>query len=234
MVMEASNTTRPLGVASSERFRAYAKGLIPRALAIRRLRRSQTPTVLLTFDDGPHPDVTPAVLDRLAAYDARAVFFLVGRRVRRAGAIVDRIHKAGHSIGNHTHLHRSAYVEDVSFSRLVPYYRDCRWCQRSIEDAAGVRPTLFRPPGGRLTPASMLVPKILGLRCVTWSLHVDDWAFRTVDEAHAGAAELLGRVTPGDIVLLHDNNPRQLDLLDLLLPGLKSHGYDLARGVDLL
>jgi peptidoglycan-N-acetylglucosamine deacetylase len=215
--------------------RALVKELVPRALVIRRLRPSTTPTVLLTFDDGPHPEVTPVVLDCLAAHRARAIFFLVGRRVRRAGSVVDRIVRAGHAIGNHTHLHRTGYVSATyPQPRFGAYLQDCRRCQRVIAEAAGVRPTLFRPPGGRMTITSVVGSRMLGLQCVTWSLHVDDWRFRRADEARDGATELLRRVSPGDILLLHDNNPRVVDVLDVLLPGLRSRGYDLSRGVDLL
>jgi peptidoglycan-N-acetylglucosamine deacetylase len=233
MVMEAFNQIVPVVAASP--WGPRIKRLVPRALAIRRLHASDRPTVLLTFDDGPDPEITPAVLDRLAAYDAKAVFFLVGRRVRRASDLVRRIRAGGHAIGNHSHLHRAAYVlPDLPQPRFLAYYRDCARCQRCIEDAAGVRPTLFRPPGGRLTPATLLVPRMLGLRSVIWSVQVQDWAFRQLEEAREGAAELLERIVPGDIVLLHDINPHVITLLDVLLPALRSRGYDLAGGVDLL
>jgi peptidoglycan/xylan/chitin deacetylase (PgdA/CDA1 family) len=223
-----SNTAR-------HRLRACAKELVPRALAIRRLRASSTPTVLLTFDDGPDREVTPAVLDRLAAYNARAVFFLVGRRVRRAPEIVDRIRASGHRIGNHTYLHRRRYVQpNPEKPRFASYYQDCVWCQQSIEHAVKERPTLFRPPGGYLTPTTIVVPKLLGMQSMIWSLDVEDWTFQRVEEARRGGQELLRRIAPRDIVLMHDVNPHVVDLLDTLLPGLHERGYDLSAGLDLL
>ena len=92
------------------RLRSGMKASVPRVILIQRLPKAETQSVLLTFDDGPHPDVTPGVLDRLAAYDARAVFFVVGRRLKRSGDLLERTRQAGHLIGNHSYLHRDRYV----------------------------------------------------------------------------------------------------------------------------
>ena len=216
-------------------FRSRIKRLIPRSLAIQRLRWSPRPSVLLTFDDGPHPEVTPAVLDRLERYDARAVFFVIGWRARRAPRLLDRIRSEGHVIGNHSHLHRAGYVlptaRQVSFWK---YYRDCARCQTVVARSTGAAPMLFRPPGGRMTPATMMTPRLLGMRSVLWTREVSDWSFRRAEDARAGAVELLRVIAPQDIVLLHDDNRCVLELLDRVLPDLRSRGFDLASGVDLL
>ena len=214
--------------------KAAVKGLIPRWVVIRRLRQSTSRSILLTFDDGPHSEVTPAVLERLSAYDARAVFFVIGRRAKKLVPLLKRITASGHVIGNHSHLHRDRYVlPDLPQASFVSYYRDCARCQRVVA-ASGADARLFRPPGGRLTLTTMTVPKLLGLRCVTWSQEVKDWAFRHPDEARAGANQLLERVRPGDIVLLHDDNSNVIPMLDVMLPALRSRGYDLHNGVDRL
>jgi len=85
-----------------------------------------------------------------------------------------------------------------------------------------------------MTATTLLVPKLLGLRCILWSLEVKDWTFECRDEARDGALKILRRIAPGDIVLLHDLNLHLLDLLDVLLPELRRRGYDLASGIDLL
>jgi peptidoglycan/xylan/chitin deacetylase (PgdA/CDA1 family) len=212
--------------------KSAVKALVPRAVVACRLGRTAAPAVLLTFDDGPHPAVTPAVLDRLDAHGAKAVFFVIGRRVKRAPHLLADIQARSHVLGNHTHLHRDCDVlANAPRPRLGFYYRDARRCQEVVARQTGRRPRLFRPPGGRLTPVTLLAPRLLGLRCVTWSAEVKDWAFRSAAEARAGAQQLLAAVAPGDIVLLHDNNPSVLDLLDVLLPGLTARGFDLAAGV---
>lgn len=213
--------------------RSVIKRAVPHWLVARRLSVQSLQSVLLTFDDGPHPDVTPAVLDRLDAFGAKAVFFLVGRRIKRAATLPEEIQRRGHILGNHTHLHRAAdVISSGRRPRFCVYRRDCKRCQDAIERHAGRRPRVFRPPGGRLTPVTMLVPKLLGLRLITWSIDVGDWKFRSASEAEAGGREALRLITPGDIVLLHDDNIHVLALLDVLLPGLLDRGYDLACGIN--
>jgi peptidoglycan/xylan/chitin deacetylase (PgdA/CDA1 family) len=179
--------------------------------------------------------VTPAVLERLERFRARAVFFVIGHRARRAVPLLARIRAGGHLIGNHSHLHRDQYilVGAPQVSRLA-YYRDCARCQAMIRETVGRSPIFFRPPGGRVTPTTLLVPKLLGMRSVLWSREIRDWSIRSGAEAQAGAAALLRDIAPRDIVLLHDDNPFVLDLLDALLPTLQSQGFDLAGGLDLL
>jgi peptidoglycan/xylan/chitin deacetylase (PgdA/CDA1 family) len=208
------------------------KALLPRALVVRRLRRRARGCVLLTFDDGPHPEVTPAVLELLEAYGARAVFFVIGRRLKAAPGLASEILRRGHLLGNHSYLHRRSYVRaGPPQVGLGAYYRDLRRCQERIERLAGRRPRLFRPPGGRLTLKTLLAPRLLGLQCVTWSQDVRDWSFRDAAEAAEGAATLLRRVAPRDILLLHDAGRLVLPLLEILLPGLRARGYDLASGI---
>lgn len=209
------------------------KRVLPRWVITRRLARHRVPIVLLTFDDGPHPDVTPRVLDRLDMHGAKAIFFVVGRRIRHAPNLLSEIVCRGHLIGNHTHLHRTADVRaSKSRSGLLTYYRDVRRCQKRIERQLGWRPTLFRPPGGTLSPVTVTVSMLLGLRLINWSVDVGDWRFRSASEARHGAEQLLDQVTAGDIVLLHDDNTCVLDLLDIALPGLRDRGYDLSLAVD--
>jgi peptidoglycan/xylan/chitin deacetylase (PgdA/CDA1 family) len=223
--------------AASERrgLRSVLKQTIPDAVVARTLRKGPDSSVLLTFDDGPSPDVTPAVLERLDRYGARALFFVIGRRVKRVPHLLAQIRARGHALGNHSHLHRRHYVLQSERSpRFCEYYRDVRRCQEVIERETGELPRLFRPPGGRLTPVTVIVPRLLGLRCISWSREVQDWRFRSTAEARDGAVRLAAAIQPRDIVLLHDDNPCVLDLLDELLPALAARGLDLTKAVDYL
>ena len=186
-------------------------------------------TIVLTFDDGPHPKVTPRVLQRLEAHGARAVFFVVGRVFADAPGVLEQIAAAGHVLGNHSWQH------DLNRNgRLVPYLRDLRRCQREIDRVTGRPPSLFRPPLGRISLASFVAPRLAGLKPVYWSTELQDWQLTTDDEARSQAMRWAEAITPGDIVLLHDDNPCVLSILDVLLPRLVERGFDLRRGPDLL
>jgi peptidoglycan/xylan/chitin deacetylase (PgdA/CDA1 family) len=185
--------------------------------------------ILLTFDDGPHPEVTPQVLDRLARYNAKAVFFIVGSRIHRSPEVLPRIIAAGHMLGNHTYEHR--LERDPWF---VPYVRDVVRCQRAIEQTAGQRPSLFRAPMGRKSLGALLTPRVLGLRHLVWSLDENDWRLRNEADARECGRKLAERSVPGDVILLHDDNPCVLYVLDVLLPALSANGFDLSHAVSRL
>jgi peptidoglycan/xylan/chitin deacetylase (PgdA/CDA1 family) len=174
--------------------------------------------LLLTFDDGPDPDVTPRVLELLAEYHARAVFFIVGNRIDRAPHLLARILDEGHVIGNHSFRHPLDHVPS-----LIDYYRDIQECQRALETHTGQTPIWFRPPLGSLTLGSLLAPRLVGLRTVLWSVDVGDWKLRRRDEAVQAGHDLANIACPGDIVLLHDDNPCVLTLLDAALPRMRQH-----------
>lgn len=210
------------------------KTLLPRHLVIRRLR-STAPGVLLTFDDGPQRDVTPRVLERLDKYHAKAVFFVIGRLIQDTPQVLERIQAGGHVVGNHSYSHEDRYVRASERPvKFAEYYKDIKRCQNVIRSNTGKTALFFRPPGGRLTPVTVLVPKLLGLRCITWSQENEDWRFRSAREAWLGAAALANGTKPRDILLLHDNNPYVLDLLDYLLPELAYRQLDLMSGINYL
>jgi peptidoglycan/xylan/chitin deacetylase (PgdA/CDA1 family) len=177
-------------------------------------REGGSPFVALTFDDGPHPVHTPAVLDRLGRYGAPATFFLVGERVAAAPHLPDAIAGAGHALGNHTLSHPR--FRGLAFAD--PLHEISR-CKELVPGAVS-----FRPPFGRLTPGVWLAARRLGLPVVTWSVDSGDWQCRTAAEASACARQVLELVRPGDIVLLHDDRPWIELILDVLLPGLAARG----------
>jgi peptidoglycan/xylan/chitin deacetylase (PgdA/CDA1 family) len=154
--------------------------------------------VALTFDDGPNPEATPPILDALAARNAKATFFILGRHAERWPEIVRRIAAEGHAIGNHGYHHRKLHFKSPAYVR-----QDLELGTRAIEAASGVRPRLFRAPHGFRSPWVTPIARSLGQRTVGWSLGVWDTdlpgvetiANRTVDGAR-----------PGAILLLHDGD----------------------------
>lgn len=155
----------------------------------------------LTFDDGPHPVGTPAVLEALARRNVRATFFVIGQQAERHPDLLRRIDEAGHLVGNHSHRHGHADA-----------LRGARWwreellrCNRAVEAAIGRTPTLFRPPMGVKSPRMGVAVGQLGLTTVTWTR-------RARDGRRADPKRILARLhgaEPGEILLLHDGvDPR--------------------------
>jgi peptidoglycan/xylan/chitin deacetylase (PgdA/CDA1 family) len=205
-----------------------AKHSLFRAIGVTsELDRSAGESVLLTFDDGPHPETTPRVLDCLADYGARAVFFVVGNRVPLAPWVLGEIVARGHLIGNHTFAHSAN-------QKARQYTDEIQRCQDVVQQLTGTSPVLFRPPQGKVSVAGVLAARRLGLKTVHWSASNSDWALRDHGSAVTCGEQLRQVVGPRDIVLLHDEQPWVLTVLDILLPHLASQGIDLRRGVDSL
>jgi peptidoglycan/xylan/chitin deacetylase (PgdA/CDA1 family) len=151
----------------------------------------------LTFDDGPHAQGTPAVLELLAEAGAPATFFLVGEQVQRNPALAREVVAAGHAVGLHCQRHRNLL-------RLAPWQVrvDIDRAQAAIEDATGVSPTLYRPPYGVLNAAALAIARARAWRTVLWSQWGRDW------EQGATADSIASLVTTGagegSVLLLHD------------------------------
>jgi peptidoglycan/xylan/chitin deacetylase (PgdA/CDA1 family) len=151
----------------------------------------------LTFDDGPHAQGTPAVLDILANRGVRATFFLVGEQVLRNPSIPAEILAAGHTIGLHCHRHRNLL-------RLAPWQvrEDLARAQAAIEDAAGITPMLYRPPYGVLNATALRLARHAGRRTFLWTHWGRDWRKRATPESIT--AEVTEDLEQGSILLLHD------------------------------
>jgi len=162
-------------------------------------RAARPPRVALTFDDGPWPGTTRAVLGVLRRMHVRATFFVVGSRVERAPGLVRAIARDGHAIGNHSWSHPMR----PAFRRLSPA-RLRGELERTNEALAhlGVEPALFRPPGGSVDGRVVATALQLGMRTVLWDVDPEDWAGGRSPAALAAA--VLREVRPGSIVLLHD------------------------------
>jgi peptidoglycan-N-acetylglucosamine deacetylase len=173
---------------------------VPRLALRLGIERTVAPgAVALTFDDGPHPEATPAVLELLARHGATATFFLVGEQVERRPELARAIHEAGHEIALHGYRHQlllrrrsDALTADLSRAHAV------------IADATACEPVLYRPPYGVFSSGALELVRALGWRPILWSAWGRDW------ERRATGASVARRVTrrlrPGDVVLLHDSD----------------------------
>jgi len=162
--------------------------------------------VALTFDDGPHPDITPRLLDALAQEKMKATFFVIGREAERYPAIVRRMAAEGHAIGHHSWSHSepsatssSALLAEVTRSRAL------------LLDLAGIRSDRFRPPKGQLTFAKLTTLLRAGQRVVLWSNDPKDYALTaSAPLTHWAASTAL---PGGTIALLHDTHRWCLDAI---------------------
>jgi peptidoglycan/xylan/chitin deacetylase (PgdA/CDA1 family) len=161
------------------------------------LREEGAAGVFLTFDDGPHPQGTPAVLEILREADQRATFFLAGEQVERRPALAAEIVAAGHRVELHCHRHRNQL-------RLTPraILDDAERGRATIEDATGQAIVAYRPPYGIFSGAGLAAIRSRGWRPVLWSKWGRDWTRRATAASIAGTAT--DGIRPGDIVLLHD------------------------------
>ena len=168
-----------------------------RALALPRVMPAGASGVALTFDDGPHPEGTPAVLELLARAGARATFFVVGEQVRREPELVAEIAAAGHQVALHGYRHRLQLRLSTTQVR-----DDIARGVATIEDATGAGPVWHRPPYGIYSPAGLLAAQSAGLRPLLWSRWGKDW--RRFTTPPRIASRVLSGLLPGDVILLHD------------------------------
>jgi peptidoglycan/xylan/chitin deacetylase (PgdA/CDA1 family) len=157
----------------------------------------EAPGVALTFDDGPHPQGTPAVLDVLARAHARAWFFVIGEQVARRPQLLAEIAAAGHVVGLHGNRHR-LQLRLGATELADDYARGIA----AIEDALGATPTWHRPPFGIYSAGGLAAARAAGLSPLLWSRWGKDWRKFT---SPARIAERATRsVSAGDVILLHD------------------------------
>ncbi|HLL54749.1 MAG TPA: polysaccharide deacetylase family protein [Myxococcaceae bacterium] len=157
------------------------------------------PHVVLTVDDGPHPERTPRLLDVLAARNATAVFFLLGENAKRHPGLVRRIAQAGHEIGNHSWSH--PWMLTLGRRRIA---RELDRCQDILAELTGTVPRLARPPYGQRDYRYNQLARERGLTPVLWSRNLRDY-WGSGPEV---LVRRLRRAKAGDIVLLHDGDPK--------------------------
>ena len=190
---------------SSEQHRGAPSRVAPVMPIFRGTDRS---AVHLTFDDGPHPEITPQVLDLLARRGHRATFFVLGERVQRHPELVDRIAQEGHAVGIHGYGHRSLLLAGPCRIREEL----ARALSALAAAAPGLPVRLFRPPYGLLNPVGLLVARSLGLRTVLWTIDARDYRAGTPESVLRRTRRLAGR----DILLLHDAPPGGLVTVQVL------------------
>jgi peptidoglycan/xylan/chitin deacetylase (PgdA/CDA1 family) len=155
--------------------------------------------VALTFDDGPHAEGTPAVLDELQRRGASATFFLVGEQVAQRPALAREIVDAGHEVAVHGYRHSLLLRR-----RVHELADDLDRAVAAIADATGIAPALYRPPYGVFSSGALAHVRARGWRPLLWSTWGRDWERRAT--ARSIARRATAGLRAGDVVLLHDSD----------------------------
>lgn len=182
------------------------------------------PMVALTYDDGPSVS-TPAILDILEKYDARATFFVVGDRIdgnSRYQSYVKRAVDLGCQIGNHTYEHKT--LTSLSAAQIQSQISKC---DAAVNKAAGVIPSIMRPPGGA---RNSTVDQAVGKPLILWSIDTLDWKTR---DSSSTISAVLDDIRDGDIVLMHDLYSATAEASKTIIPSLIKKGYQLVTVEEL-
>lgn len=186
--------------------------------------------IALTFDDGPDPAATPALLRALEENAVKATFFCVGENVRAEPELAKRIVSEGHLIANHSHRH--AWWTNFLTGRAL--LNEITLAQEAMEETTGVRPAYYRPPVGLTNPSLSAVLKKADLACVGWDV-------RGLDRHPRCWETIVRRVTrktaDGSIVVLHDGGADATQLVAIvsgIIARLRGEGYNLVRLDELL
>ena len=193
------------------------------------LRQEGADGVALTFDDGPHPQGTPIVLEILRERGAVATFFLAGEQVARRPALAAEIVAAGHRVELHCHRHRN-----LLRLTTAEFLDDAERARATIEEASGQAIADYRPPYGIFSGPTLRAVRRRGWRPVLWSRWGRDWTRRATAESIARRSS--AGIAAGDIVLLHDADyysargswVRTAAALPLILDELESRGLKTA------
>lgn len=200
--------------------RAALVAALPRSMLMAAGPRASG-AVALTFDDGPHPVHTPAVLDRLAAHGARATFFVVGERADAHPELVRRIVREGHALGHHSWTH--GRPEETAAAALVA---EARRTAALLARLTGRPPRLFRPPFGAVGAAKLVALWRAGQAVALWSQDPKDFARPDVEALRRWALD--APLAAGDILLMHDVHPAAAPAVDAVVERARALGLRFA------
>lgn len=185
--------------------------------------------IALTFDDGPHPSLTPKILQILAKYNIPATFFMVGQNVINYPSAAKQVILAGHEVGNHTFTH--PHIANLSEKAI---FDEIGRCEDALEELCEYRPHLLRTPQGALTPSLERCLADDDYILVLWSLDTRDWDNKSTA---CIVRTVLENIKAGDIILMHDYigyNSKTPEALEQIIPKLLAEGYEFVTVSELL
>jgi peptidoglycan/xylan/chitin deacetylase (PgdA/CDA1 family) len=172
--------------------------------------------IALTFDDGPHPDITPQVLAILKKYAIHAVFFCIGENIEINRTLAEKIVAEGHRIGNHTYSHSKGFP----LFPLAKMKADMARCRELIDEIAPC--PLFRPPFGVTNPVLRSALKNSDYQVIGWSIRSLDTTIRNREKV---IERVTKRIKPGSIILFHDTQAHTPVILERVIHFALENGY---------
>jgi peptidoglycan/xylan/chitin deacetylase (PgdA/CDA1 family) len=199
--------------------------MLPRWLMVYKLKGPSS-DVLLTFDDGPDPAITPLVLDILKAKQKKAIFFVVGEKAEEYPEIVKRMDIEGHVVGNHTYSH--PHNRKIS---MLDYRADIAKAQVTLKTILGYRPNVFRPPCGEFNLKTVLSAKSLGLEIMLMSNGGGEWNENANAPPETIEHQILHKIEKEQIIVMHDNNKKIPMMLTSLIEKIEALGLKVANPI---
>lgn len=189
--------------------------------------RTDKKLLSLTFDDGPHPDITPMVLDLLRSHNIKAGFFLIGKNIEENRGLVKRMVAEGHVVGNHSYAHTNNY----GFLGTKKVVSDLEKNEALIESIIGQKVRLFRPPFGVTNPNIGKAARLLDYSVVGWSIRSLDTIGKDPQKT---IKRVIGRLKPGRVILLHDDREHIIPILKEVIEKSMAEGYEFVSPDELL
>lgn len=184
-------------------------------------------SIAMTFDDGPHPKLTPQLLDILKERGIKATFYVIGKNVAAYPEIVRRMVDEGHEVANHSWSHPK--LTGLSAQGLKS---EIEKTSKAIEDATGQRPLTMRPPYGATNKAlEKKMDEEFGMKVIMWSVDPQDWRYRNAKRV---ASHITENTKAGDIVLAHDIHATTVAAMPEALDSLKAAGFQFVTVSNLL
>jgi peptidoglycan/xylan/chitin deacetylase (PgdA/CDA1 family) len=211
-----------------EILKSKVKPLIPRFVIRYKLDRARSSSILLTFDNGPHPSITPRVLDVLDKYGARALFFVVGQNAQKSPGLIEEIVRRKHGLGNHTFSHNTCVQRPVN--EIVD---DIAKCSDEVFRHSGVRTILYRPCSG-VTRSQLLAAWRSKHSILKWTVDSNDVTGLKHAPPIEVAEKVMAQLHERAVILCHDSAEITPNYLEILLPRLLDCGMDLKSGLSSL
>jgi len=182
--------------------------------------------IALTFDDGPHGVVTDRVLNTLEQYNAKATFFMLGQNAKNMPELAKKVANKGHEIANHSISHVN--LRAVSTERV---HEEMVTSLDQIEQATGIRPSLFRPPYGNRNDIVDNKAQETNQKIILWSVDTRDWESLNANSVYESVKTY---AKPGSIILMHDIHPTTADALPQIMEFLSNNDYEFVTVSELL